>query len=115
MKRSGLALLLLCSTTSTAYADIPFNVYGAGSATCGTWVTARKAVADGYNVRELVLQQWMQGYISAVGGLYSRQNVAFRDSDITAMSMWIDNYCQSNPLEMFINAVWKLTEALKVR
>lgn len=53
--------------------------------------------------------EWMLGYIPAVG----YYDVArLRDSDSGALFVWMDNYCQQNPLEAFETGVQKLLEPL---
>jgi hypothetical protein len=113
MKRSGLALLLLCSMTSTAEA---VNVYGYGNMSCGQWTEVRTAEnRNADDPHALMMVAWMHGFLTAASIAYSNQNASLKTGDNAAFKSWIDNYCQSHPLDEFVDAVHKLVEALKVR
>lgn len=105
-EKPGLALLILLFITSSASANL-FKVYGAGLESCGTWINDRNHP----NVELFYLEQWMLGYISAVGDGGEELKI----SDANAFEAWIDNYCQQRPLDQLIAAVRALTQALRVR
>ncbi|TVP09287.1 hypothetical protein [Shewanella sp. KCT] len=81
-----------------------YTVYGQGTATCGTWIKERKQ--DGYKDMEY----WILGYISAAG-FYETDKL--KKSDVHSFSVWIDNYCQKNPLAQIIDGAQALVRALK--
>jgi hypothetical protein len=78
--------------------------YGAGTKTCGAWVEKRKE--DDH----FAMAQWMLGYVSAAG-YYG--DFRLRESEGQALVVWMDNYCQQNPLETFEKGVQKLIDSLR--
>ena len=101
LKSFFLAISLTISTASYAY-----KLYGAGSQSCGEWVSER-AAGDWFSKG-----QWMLGVISAVG-YYSVYDL--KDIDSQAFAVWMDNYCKENPLNQFSEGVYSLVEELAVK
>jgi len=54
--------------------------------------------------------QWVLGYVTAYG-YYGTNDL--KKVDGYAMTAWIDNYCQQNPLEDIETAAQQLVESLK--
>jgi hypothetical protein len=93
---------LLCATQSAS----AYRLYGAGGGSCGEWVSERSS--DQWYGKG----QWMLGVISAVG-YYSVYDL--NDIDPQAFAVWMDNYCQKNPLEQFSEGVYALVEELATK
>lgn len=106
MNKLKLFLLAVSITISAAsYAD-GYTIYGAGSSSCGEWVSER-ATGSWHSKG-----QWMLGVISAVG-YYSVSDLKKIDSQ--AFAVWMDNYCKENPLSQFSEGVYSLVEELAVK
>ena len=65
--------------------------WGRGGETCGQWVDARN---DAGSVTASLYQNWLDGFVSAAvwygGPIESMHGAAFY--------VWMDNFCQKNPL-----------------
>lgn len=83
-------------------AGAEYKTYGEGATTCGSWIEARRN--DNYYIKA----QWMLGFVSAAG--YYGEKPKFTDA--SAMVVWVDNYCQQNPLKDFDDGVKALVEEL---
>lgn len=94
------ALVLLASQTAPAE-DGETMTYGAGVASCGKWLEARKA--ENY----YTYGQWVLGYISAMS-----MELRLKQSDSDAISAWMDNYCREHPLDTIQTATLELLSAL---
>ena len=86
------------------------QVLGSGNNSCGMWVEHREA--DGYG--ELIQSSWVNGYLTG------RQDGSFgltdqQTSDAAARSVWLDNYCQANPLDDLLAAARGLWHELASR
>jgi hypothetical protein len=94
--------LLLCLAAAPVIADEPPNqiIYGAGTETCGTFVSQ----SDAEQRRDIV---WVLGYITAMGN-----GRKLNPTDYGAMRVWVTNYCQANPLLNLEKASWELSMAL---
>lgn len=78
--------------TSLAFAGpsyAEYTEYGSGVNSCGSWVKWRKTESGWHQDG-----QWVNGFISAAG--YFGKELKKVDSD--AMLVFMDNYCQQNPL-----------------
>jgi len=84
-----------------------FTVYGAGSDdSCGTWISDRKTERRWYQAG-----QWFQGYLA---GAVDHSDIKLKKTNSDAMLVWLDNYCQENPLTDFFDAVRELLYALEI-
>jgi hypothetical protein len=91
---------MLVATTLPTHAG--YMTYGAGTQSCGAWIEARRK-GEHYN-----MGQWMLGFLSAAG-YYGEK---MRESESSAMLVWMDNYCQQQPLKDFSDGVKALTNEL---
>ena len=82
-----------------------YQLYGVGVGSCGEWVSERKA--GSWHSKG----QWMLGVISAVGyyDIYS-----LKQTDSQAFAVWMDNYCQKNPINQFSDGVYALVKELTI-
>jgi hypothetical protein len=101
-------LMVLC--VGVAHADVPYEIYGAGTESCGTYVTEPHGSGA-----KLLDVQWVLGYISPIGLWQSLENHKLADTDANAMEVWVNNYCQAHPLDTLQGAVDALGLALTKR
>jgi hypothetical protein len=81
-------------------------VYGSGvGVSCGTWWAERRDV-----VLHADATQWVLGFLSGV----SASGPVLKQSDHNAIELWIDNYCQANPLDKLATAAAKLVLVLRL-
>lgn len=102
MKKWVTALLI---AGSGSYAG-EFVVQGSGSLTCGIWTASRQTERDWHPHA-----QWIQGYIAASADL----GASLRGRDQEAINLWVDGYCQQNPLNDIIDAARGLVNDLALR
>lgn len=105
---SSAAVFIAVATTVASPALADYKGYGVGMKSCGAWLQERKSgTGDWYQ-----MGQWVLGYVTAYG-YYGTHDL--KDVDSHAMSAWIDNYCQQNPLEDIETAARKLIDTLKTK
>ena len=80
--------------------------YGSGVNSCGSWVKWRETTSGWHQGG-----QWVQGFVSAAG--YYGKDLDDVDSD--AMLLFMDSYCQSNPLNLVSDGAKSLVEKLKTK
>ena len=85
-------LVALCG--GAAHADGTYQVYGAGVESCGTYVNE----AHGSLAKRLD-NQWVLGYVSAVDMWQASRNQHMAHTDVDAVKVWLNNYCQTHPLD----------------
>ncbi len=83
-------------------------VYGIGKRTCGEW-TSEKSIPNQYGANVI----WITGFVSAAGVYVDKPFSP--PSSVVALSSWIDNYCQQNPLDKVLAAVRILVIELQDR
>jgi hypothetical protein len=86
-----LSLFLMSCLITSANAVVTF-----GATSCGTWVANKsKNEADGW--ASIIDHYWLMGYL---GGLATYSNAdVLKDRDSNSIFLWVDNYCQINPLK----------------
>ena len=107
-----LICIALAVISVSAFANGP--ILGAGATTCGKWVEGRKAGT--YHLQ----LNWVLGFISSYNHyvdayLGKGKNGVFGTADHNSVAVWMDNYCQKNPLESVYSGSVGLTEELKSR
>ena len=90
------------------------QVLGAGNSSCGTWLDNREADDDD-PWETIIDSQWVNGYLTGrqdgeASGLTEQQT-----SDAAARNIWLDNYCQANPLDDLTDAARGLWHELASR
>ena len=98
---SVLLLSVLFSASASAY-----KVYWHGSHSCGVWVDEEKRDSMMF----LAMQTWVSGFVT---GINSTGISELKDTDIEAMTLFVSNYCNANPLDNVANAAEALTQELK--
>ena len=64
-----------------------------GAPSCGDWVKDRKA--GGWSSTANL--GWLVGFLSGLS--VASRNEALKDTNVESLSLWMDNYCRSNPLK----------------
>lgn len=89
-----------------AFADEgSYNIYGVGTMSCGTWVSAKAAHdrVDDYS-EEMTYTHiigWISGFVSGFGYVYSD---GLRKTDSDGMTEFVTQYCKSSPLDSVSDA-----------
>ena len=76
------------------------NLGSGGTVSCGRWLEEREAASP---TDYFINSQWVNGYLTGLqeyGAGLTEQQV----SDVAARSVWLDNYCQANPLDNLLAA-----------
>ena len=110
MKQIYLAVLILFAIVTPASAldkDTNYRVMGALS--CGEWVKERKE--DGWET--VVTISWVSGYLTAYNLLAPDTYNILGNTDRESVYLWIDNYCQANPLNDLSDAMVHLAIELQ--
>jgi len=110
MKTLSLIVLVLCFTFATPATarDKDGNYSAQGPPSCGVWIHDRKE--DGWE--HVANAAWISGYITAYNiqtpGVYS----ILGSTDMESVRLWMDKYCQENPLKKLNNGMIVLTHEL---
>ena len=115
------------------------TILGAGVQSCGTWLETRKSdlvveglvaiskVIEGVGLAVVVdpdIKSWVNGYLTGIQDagfvrpVNDQNTMALTDrqtSDVNARDVWIDNYCQANPLDNLRDAALALYAELASR
>lgn len=87
MKKRVIAALILTCLTPMAMAYTTF-----GTPDCGQWIT------DKSNIKKA----WLVGYVSGLSAMHAMNNrkddPLSQINSIDQIFVWMDNYCQNNPL-----------------
>jgi hypothetical protein len=103
---SFLLLLLFFVPGSGITGDVNgvYEMYGTGSQSCGSFARERKKEAYARYAA------WMAGYLTAVDARTPTASI-LGTTDLQGAMLWLENYCNKNPLEPFANAVYALVDA----
>ncbi|UTZ35038.1 hypothetical protein HB762_28110 (plasmid) [Vibrio campbellii] len=96
MKRLTLILILLLTHLSVNAS----TTYGAGSASCGTWLKHSKVKGSNYAFNI----SWVHGYLSAI-----QVNYELKEVDTDSITIFLDNYCTKHPFASISEATHELT------
>jgi hypothetical protein len=88
-----------------------YVVLSMGTKTCGEYVSDFKADERG----KLDNSIWVAGFLTAYN-IYTKgtKNIS-RNTDPAAWDLWINNYCERNPLDQVADAAVALVKELKSR
>ncbi len=92
----------------------PIAGYGEASVSCGSFVESKHNETQRY-----IYLTWINGYLTAVNKYQNDVKIYNENRDIKAgrdpqaLMLWLDNYCQENPLDNFYQAVLKLQHVLQ--
>jgi hypothetical protein len=98
-------LLLILSIPSPSLADASssYNTLGIGTASCGTWVSARENTQDPQV--SYMAESWIEGFLSAAAPVSLGRIQPLDGMDSDGIFVWIDNFCQENPIKYLSDAV----------
>ena len=96
IRRATVAIAAACMAISVSATQ----VYG--SSDCGTWVAAKTEPLS-RRAQEL----WLVGYLSGLNAMHDRTGLKPADplgrvNSMTQVFLWMDNYCQANPLKFVV-------------
>lgn len=134
-KRSGatgcrvalFAGLISFATSTAAYSQQSSNsvwAFGRANSSCGEFVQVveserRNRPANAlpkavYDMKYASFLNYVDGYLTALNMEAVPPNrMAGEHSDDASISLWLENYCRANPLDVFMNATAKLRDALQ--
>jgi hypothetical protein len=78
------------------HASAAYVAAGVGNSSCGAWIAVRRH-PDGKEANEA--EQWILGFLSGVGFSGGQGEDPIHGTDAEGVWMWIDTYCQGNPLK----------------
>jgi hypothetical protein len=80
--------------------------YGFGTQSCGFWVAEEKKDSSRYRG----MQHWFTGFVTGIGysGVFE-----LKETDSSAMGLFVTNYCNENPLDDVSDGARALVQALK--
>lgn len=96
--RAVLMVLMLIGGESETKA---YTLIGAGESSCGAWTEYRRSPGT---TKALMDISWVTGFLSGVGAVGNDGADPLDGVDKDGLSGWIDNYCQSNPIERIYQA-----------
>jgi len=107
MKRLSLIVLVLCFTfAAPVMARDKNNRYEVqGGSSCGEWVKNRKE--DDWI--SLANQTWISGFITAFNDFVPDVYSILGNTDKDSVHLWMDKYCQENPLKSVTSGMHDLT------
>jgi hypothetical protein len=111
MKNAALTLLLSSTLIVSVFDAGAVTVRGARP--CGTWI-AEKPVGDRSAANKswtrIVAESWVVGFLSGYAVASNQEFLKGVDSE--GLFIWIDNYCQKNPLNHIGDASEELAQEL---
>ena len=110
MKTLSLIMLVLSFTFTTPVMAVDKNgKYSVqGSRSCGEWAKARKA----NDLNEVVIKNWIAGHINAYNSVTPDVYDIMGGIDLESVCLWMDKYCQENPLSKLPEGMNTLTKEL---
>jgi hypothetical protein len=139
---TALVLILLSISTTVAHGQTPRVPVGAGSQSCGQWVTARGAIpqTETDTLGSLAVISWVQGFLAGSASsatvlptpadgapspnklLVARQTAwrtvsgwLYDPPDAPAIQVWLDQHCPDHALEPIADAAFALSEELVMK
>ena len=113
-----IAIGVLMATNLTASEELQTTnenfkfIAGAGGFSCGKLIAVK---IEGERFDQLYFF-WAQGFLSGMNFQYLRtEEFATNLSDHDAHRIWLENYCEENPLDTYALAVRKLWRELRIR
>ena len=88
-KLALLALFICITTNANAITRM-------GAISCGEWVASQA------NTASIAQQYWLSGFLSGMAA-GTQEDVLYGVSG-ESLTLWVDNYCQANPLENTFSA-----------
>ena len=97
-------------TVDIGVADDELAVVGAGGTSCGRFIAQHRI-----RTHRDVYFTWTQGYLSGLNfkHIIAADEKATNLSDLDGQQIWLENYCQENPLDLYWIAVTNLWTTLR--
>ena len=98
-------LVLLVNTTSNAEDPLRYVPIGLANSTCGQFTTAVERgnyESDWSHWNKY--QSWLAGFLTGFNFLDQGTVDILGDSEFTDAMKYVENYCENNPLELFVQA-----------
>jgi len=93
--KTWIGAVALVGTLASGGAMAEAMVYGLGATSCGKFVAYTKSFQESYMF-------WFNGFATMAS---SQSGIDyFKGTDSAGRLLWIQNYCQAHPLEMFNDA-----------
>jgi hypothetical protein len=94
-------------------------VYGFGLKSCGQFVEARlEAQQSPYSpyspYTDSPYISWLGGFLTATSTWLAATRTEPPETDVSAATIWIENYCRQNPLQQFHTAAVALVHHMTV-
>ena len=99
-------------TAGTAAADEKHYVAGVGNFSCGKFIANMELDKIFHDLYFF----WAQGFLSGLNFKYFLNQESATDlADHDALQLWLENYCDENPLDQYSAAAMQLWHELRVR
>ena len=89
------------------------QILGSGSFSCGRWLEDRRGTFSDWGFAA----EWTNGYLTGLqdgsAGIFAL--TSNQTGDLAGNSAWIDQYCQSHPIDNLKAASFELFKALRVK
>lgn len=105
MKNKAL-ILAICGALLSGTADAANSLTYMGAKSCGEWVKRR--AEKGWPA--IVLGHWVTGFLSGIA--VGNNNDILKGAEGESLMLWMDNYCQDNPLDDTWDAAQQLANQL---
>ena len=104
-KTRATAMALCCLVLSATVFDAQAQTYR-GAPSCGSWISEKVVVIRAGNER------WLVGFLSGLAAVSNKDFIKGTDNE--SIFLWVDNYCQANPLkDVFDAGIMLATELIK--
>jgi len=91
-KTRAITMALCCLVLSATVFDAQAIIIR-GGVSCGTWVKERPEKQIGTALNQI----WLVGFLSGMAN--ESEKDVLRSTDNNSIFLWMDNYCQANPLK----------------
>ena len=109
MKLRTLSIAITTIIANVAFVPSTAAITVVGGKSCGEWIKYRHE--GGWP--KVIVQNWLMGYLS---GVAMESGIDYlKEAEGESVYIWVDNYCNSNPLERTVNAADKLIIELRKR
>lgn len=97
--------------TFITFSCISFSANAAyirGMTSCGKWTSDKQDMTIRHGQR-----MWLLGYLSGVSDIVDTD--VLKNTDVESIALWMDNYCQTNPLKDTSDGAAKLFKELQTK
>ncbi len=112
IKMRYLAAIVASMLMAMSSAAPPGTMVGPGLVSCGQFLEDKEQLAT---LLDREYFAWAQGFLSAANAFVAHPKPYVDLSDIAGQKLWLENYCQQNPLDKFYVATVELWKDLAKR